>query len=309
MIMKPTSEQNSSSKKGTWILIILVLLNLATFGVYLKNRQDNITLTEKNTYLVSDQEALKAELEAKIKLLDTMHTDNAQLNEKLQEQKVQIEKYLVQFEKNKKDLKFLVEARVKLKEYEALIQKLRAENQSLIDQNTDLANKNGALAAENDSLQKEKLSLIREKELLANKLGMAAGLQAFDFQIQALHVKPSGKYSVVQKAKKVNSIKTCFSLSENLLVNAGEKLVYLRIINPKSNVLVSDQPTEKHNFQASNGAEMSSSEQRVIDYNNKALEVCLFWNNKPEVVLEKGEYNFEVWVEGKLIGKSKLKLK
>ena len=294
--------QNNSKKRIFWLLILLLLLNGITFFFFLKQRQETLTVTERNKNLTSDKMALQSDLEQKKQALEQIETDNAELQEQIDKQKEQIVVYLERLKKNEKDLKFLADVRIKLKEYEKIVSDLQAQNRALQEQNA-------LLSRENNDLKEESEALRKEKEEIALKLRMVNYLQAHDFQISGLRSKGAGKYVVVTKARSVNSLKTCFTVVENFLLEAGERILYLRIVNPKGQLLANEDDPENAFFTALNGEKVNFTEKRTIDYNQKALDACIFWNNQSTDLLLKGTYIFEVWAEGRLIGKSTMALK
>jgi len=194
----------------------------------------------------------------------------------------------------------LVEVRRKLKEYEGIIADLQNKNRELAEMNALLQQQNNALTEESAALRKERDEMLKKLELVS-------GIQVHDFQITALRAKSSGKYTAVTKASKVNSIKTCFTVTENLIADAGERVLFLRIISPDGRVMPAGEGVAEAKFKSENGGDIDYTEKRTIDYNKKALEACIFWNNTEKLI--KGNYIFEIWLEGKMIGKGNLILK
>ena len=290
------SREKSKEKRFFWFLILLILLNALTFFFFIRNRQDNLSLSNTNKNLVSDQLALQHELEKRRDDLEAMSSENTELQEEIDKQKAQINVYILKLKNNEKDLRVLADLRQKSKEYERIIEDLRRQNQ-------ELANANLLLTQQNTDLQRESDSLRKEGMEMKKKLSLVGGIQAHDFEITALKSKAYGKYVVVNKAKSVTTLKTCFTLSENLLLPAGEKVLFLRIIDPKGEILPSEEEDiSETNFTSLNGENIIYTERRSVDYNQRALEACIFWNNNGYLL--KGNYTHEIWLDGRMIGKA-----
>jgi hypothetical protein len=58
------------------------------------------------------------------------------------------------------------------------------------------------------------------------------------------------------------------------------------------------------NFQ---GQSIVYSAKRQIEYENKDIDVCIFWDNNNQLTV--GEYTIDIFTEGNLIGSTKFSMK
>ena len=99
-------------------------------------------------------------------------------------------------------------------------------------------------------------------------------------------------------------IKTCFSIIENKLAQAGDKEIYIRILDSEGNLLNSPTPLTIINQQKE---ELKMSSKRTINYQNQNTDLCIFY--EIENSIPAGNYIVEVYAEGFLIGETSLALR
>jgi hypothetical protein len=72
---------------------------------------------------------------------------------------------------------------------------------------------------------------------LSKKITDASKLYYYNLQTKAYKLRNSGEIVETEKARKVDLLKISFSIAENKLVNAENKLLYVQIIDSKNNVI------------------------------------------------------------------------
>lgn len=102
-------------------------------------------------------------------------------------------------------------------------------------------------------------------------------------------------------AKKTNKIDVCFSLMDNKITKAGDKNIYLRIIEPGGKVLGSGQSGSSSFKVTATGEDMMYSNTKLLSYNNEKTDMCMSFE-QTERNLAPGNYNAEVYIDGVLSG-------
>jgi hypothetical protein len=113
-------------------------------------------------------------------------------------------------------------------------------------------------------------------------------LQAYNIQSTALRLK-------------LNNIP---EPTENVLANAGKKIVYMQIVGPNGQTI---QTKANYIFETENGS-ISYSERKEIDYQNEAIDLTIYYSIKGED-LSKGAYKVSLYCDGYLIGTDSFSLK
>jgi hypothetical protein len=227
---------------------------------------------------------------------DNLKTNNDSMNMKIGVQQDHIHKLLQIQASNLEKIRLykneLVTLRAVLRSYVVQIDSLNQRNQILSSENKDVK---GRLS----EAQKSNEKLTFEKENLSSKVKTAAVLSAKNIAVVALNKR--GKDT--DKANKTTKLRTCFTLRENSIADAGSKTIYLRLIRPDRAVLTSSQ----ENVVKENGANVTYSSRREIEYDNKDVDMCIYWDNSEN--LPQGTYFVELYAEGKMIGSSTFALK
>ena len=91
---------------------------------------------------------------------------------------------------------------------------------------------------------------------------------------------------------------------ENKLSKAGDKDIYIRVIDQSSKTLLSEKPIK---ITDSGGENISLSSKRTVNYQNESMDICIYH----EIVgaLIAGNFKVEIYNDGFLIGKSSFALR
>jgi chromosome segregation ATPase len=184
-----------------------------------------------------------------------------------------------------------------MKSYVVQIDSLNTLNVKL---SSDLDETNTKLSATAQERDQYKL----EAKQNAEQVKKGSRLQAFSIQTVGLRMKLNNTTEVSNKAKNVVQIRSSFTISENPLTAAGQKVVYLQVINPDGKTL---QSRSTNVFQTEAGP-VSFSDKKEIDYRNQQIDMSIYYDFKEEEPV-KGNYNVKIYCEGHLIGSDTFTLK
>ena len=141
-------------------------------------------------------------------------------------------------------------------------------------------------------------SLSAKNSELSEKVQSGSSLKAYEIIAFGLKIKSKGLEIQTPKAKKIEKIKTCFVISENAIAQKGKKTIYLRISDPDG-VILTKGTDDSYAFKHEGKMIIFSVKQDIV-YDNKALDICMYWDKTK--AFKKGSYNVDIYVDGKLIG-------
>jgi len=285
--------QNTSKSAGriAWILLILSLAG--NIYQWQKNSSNVETYQVKTDSLVTARVDVERELASAYEDLNKFKGQNARMdslvmeaNAKIDEQKAKI-KDLIRKEQNSRVLNQKLTAEIEE------VKKLRDQYLEKIDQ----------LMVENDNLKKEKADLESTVETISKNLettvNTASVLKAEYVKVKAYKKKSNGKYSETASAKKTNKMEVCFSVLENKITKAGEKIFYLRIVEPGGKTMGA-RSSGSSTFKK-NGSEedIQYTDMKKIDYANEKQDVCMNWEENQRIFTP-GTYTIEIYADGNL---------
>ena len=293
-------EQKSSSNKKiiTGVLIaLLVALSVYTF-------KQNSDFKASEEFLKQEKEQILGNLTSMEEKYDVAIAKNSSLSDELTVERDKI----VAFKDSVKNLKNTNWSLVR--RYRKKVKELEESNERLFFMNDSLTIVNNLLVVEKDSITGELVAqtsfndtLIAQNLDLSKKVEIGGALNVSTVSATAMKLKSNGKYEITKTAQKTQAIRVNFRLEQNEIATPGDKEAYIVIQNPSGTVI-----SEKGTFTLKNGDEVPYTDQTVATYNNADLDVVMFVENITQKFV-KGNYSVKVYVEGKLVGVSKLELK
>lgn len=298
----PGTETKNRSNTGLLLLVVLLLItNVLTFWFLMqRNTEAKVTQQQVET-ITSEKDNVTHLLENMLASYDTLKTENEQLTTEMEAQKAQIEELLDRVKRGNYDLsKARKEAetlRKIMKGYVATIDSLNQANQLLTAENLTIKQELGE-----EKAQKEALST--QKQDLEGKIAKGSVLHTTSINAGALFMRNNGKQVDTDRASKAEMVKCCFTLGENRITSAGNKVLYMRVISPDGTVLPATDANNRFKF---NGVEGEFSARREVNYQNQPVDVCIFWTGTSE--MRTGQYLVELYESGALVSKADFTLK
>ena len=306
-IQSPVS--NTGNKKGKAIgykLIITVLVAIIIILLWLLNTSKQLVREAKDT-----MEEVRTELTGE---LDSLMIEHNQVKAEYGELAKKMTKKDSLIEAQSAEIKKLL---AKTHDYRRIKKKLaylRSITQSYVDQLDSLYTVNAQLQKEvntyKTSLSQEKqktTTLTKEIEEKNNIITTAASMiPAYNVVGKTYHLRGRKMKEVeTVKARRVDRVKICFTLGANLVAQPGKRTVYVRIARPDK--LIISRRGDQYSFEA-NGVRLQYSLKKEVDYQNKAMDVCMQWDKHTDNPAMKGKYDITVWMDGKQIGSSSFTL-
>lgn len=261
--------------------------------------------------MIKEKENQRVELQYELDSLITAHNEMKEeygaLSDSLAGQDSIIQANAVEIRK-------LLDTQYELYKVKKKLDRLRVISQGYLRQMDSLYNINRELRAENEQIrssfrqeQAKSSTLMKDKEALTERVNQAAVLKAY--KITAVAVRGSGdRERAVEKSRKVEKIKICFTLSENPLLSAGQKDVYIRIAGPDKAILTRGIGDE-YSFMY-HGEVLQYTAKHSVNYQNKAIDICEYWvNRSSKDDMKPGVYVVSVYAENSEIGQTTFELR
>lgn len=287
-------DRPAKSIRGYQIIIILLVVVLGVLA-FIYFRQVKNLKEEAGV----EKAILQDNINDLIVDLDNIKVDNDSISYNLGIERLRADSLMSQLQ-SERNLN-----RSKIRKYEKELGTMRDIMRNYVKQIDSLNRLNRSLTQENVAFRQQvndervRAQVAEEKASeLNNRVKVGAIVRARDIVLSALNSNDR----VVPRASRAQRLKVEFILTANDLANPGERNVYVRITGPDGYVLAGD-VASLFSFE---GDKLTYSAVREIDYQNKDLEVGLFYNGAG---ITSGKYKVEVYMDGYLIGTSESYLK
>jgi predicted phage tail protein len=300
--MEPSSNTYQTPEKKTPVVLVLLVILLAIavavlgYKYYTETQRLKETSAEKEI-LQDVKSDLEKQLRDMVVEYDSLKTGNDSINTLLVSEQQKIKKLLLyqagDAEKIKKFREELETLRKVMRNYIVQIDSLNTRNRFLTEENVQVRQQLSVAETQNVSLSKE-------KEILGTQVQLAKVLSAKNMNVVTLNKRDNDADG---KIKKLVKISVGFTLRENAVADPGKKIIYLRLLNP-DNIALANTAGDMFTY---NGENIVYSEKRDIEYENKDIDVNIFWTKAEE--LKPGNYTAILYAEGYEIGSASFILK
>lgn len=179
--------------------------------------------------------------------------------------------------------KELATVRAVLRSYVMEIDSLNRLNQNLTAENTRVKGQYEAATRQIEGLNSEKAGL-------AQKVAIAAQLDATGISMIAMNKRGKKTHDM----SKCKSIQVNFSLTKNVTATSGMKTIYVRIISPTGTLLGGGGSFTYEN------RSLQCSMMKRIEYDGQETPVTMYWNVSQALV--EGTYQVSIFADGNMIG-------
>ncbi|HUW06613.1 MAG TPA: hypothetical protein VMW01_10145 [Williamwhitmania sp.] len=293
-----TAQPSQKSSIGYLVIIaaLVVICGLLFWKYSAEKKQSEVIQYQLN----EEKDSIESNLNNLYSDYKNLESNNDSINNQLAVERGKIQGLLAQM-KQEKAINYQ-----KIKDYQKELGTLRSIMKSYIQQIDSLNTMNQALIAENVKVKEESgmtkmanQELSQKNEELSSKVQKGSIIKARD--IAATLINKRGK--TVTRARRIDKIKVCFTLVENDIAQAGLRDVYVRITGPDKYVLAKSE-TDLFDYQ---GQKIVFSAKREIDYQNKDVDLCIFYDNNGDLV--SGSYDVNIFTDGMQIGTTQFMIK
>ena len=289
-VNNPTGSEKKRDPRITMIATSIILGVVLIFLVIMYFDQRG-KMREMEAVLTHEKDSLANELRMMVHGYDTLKSNNDTLNANLEKEKERIVKLLSINASNSQLIKRyrseITTMRDIMKSYIVQIDSLNSRNKFLVAENTEFREQITQVRSTNTELSKI-------KEELNEKVEIASVIQAKD--IAAVTINRNRKETA--RLSLLDKLRICFTLRENPLASAGPKEVFVRVVRPDS-LLITSSPDNVFTYREN---KLIYSANRVADYMNQDIEMCIFVDNTGDFVV--GNYSVELYLENNIIGRT-----
>lgn len=295
--MEGSNSKSIGLKVALGILLVLFLGTVFyTSKLYTEKKETEATLISEKQQVMTDLNTMASQYDEAI-------AENKIANNDLIEARERIQGLI-------DSLKISQNSVNSLWRYKKKFLALQEEMDVLLKENDRLKVENELLATSLDSTQVQLAertvftdSLLVQNTELANVVEDAAALQTVGLKGFGVIERRSGKQIPTERATRSDKIKVCFTVAKNTLTDAGDKALYVQVIDPQNNVLGTNDQVQFED-KVLNYSLISS-----FNYENRNLNICEFVSPDEGTKFVKGRYIVNVFNDKELISNSEFTLK
>jgi len=294
--MKTQSNNNNRAK----ILIGLLVVLLVSLAGY------TYTLIQQNKETVLFLEADKAEVQKELEALVVSYNEILQDNKLKDKDLIAARDRIIVLLDSVKDYKANLSI---ITRYKAQVKGLKNERTQLFKRADSLLVVTQRLAVEKDSTTAVLIKTIKVVDSvttantqLFNSLEKGALIGISNLDATAIIVRKGGKIKETKRATRADKIRVCYTIAPNTLAQAGDRVLYVQVINPDNNII-----GDKSNITFGQDL-LTYSKSESVFYENQALDVCAIVGTAGQDVL-KGLYTINIFDAQRQIGSTTLMLK
>ena len=281
------------------LIAVLVILLLSLAGY-------TYTLVKQNEETARILEADKAEVQKELEALVVSYNETLKDNELKDNDLVAARDRIIVLLDSVKNYKANLSL---ISRYKAQVRGLKNERALLFKRADSLLALTQRLTIEKDSTTavlnksiKAVDSVTISNTQMSKSLEKGALIGITNLNATAVIVRKGGKIKQTSRASRADKIKVCYTIAPNILAQAGDRLLYVQVINPDNNIIGN---TSNITF----GQDLLTySKSDTVFYENQALDVCAMVDGSLQDLV-KGLYTISVFDGGRQIGSTILQLK
>lgn len=285
---------DSKARRLIYALVISLLVLLIFLAIRESQHQQQIETViqyeqEKNT--------LRDNLDDLIDEHENLKEEYSDLSDQLYQRDSTIMAYADEIKKLIRTKGQLVEAKKKIKRLKQISMKYVTAIDSLLVLNQKLQFENDSVRRANRLIENRNLTLEKDNQLLSERVFTASMLRLENIEIDGIYYRSSGREVITSRASKIQNISICFDVLENKVAEPGNKIIYLRMLDPDGNVLTVANKIQE--LVISQDSVIQYTVELPFDYDNKRINHCQLWTRGN--ILKRGLYTFEFIQENQLI--------
>ena len=293
-----TTQSNNNNRAKILIgLLVVLLVSLAGY---------TYTLIQQNKETVLFLEADKAQVQKELEALVVSYNEILQDNKLKDKDLIAARDRVIVLLDSVKDYKANLSI---ITRYKAQVKGLKNERTQLFKRADSLLVVTQRLAVEKDSTTAVLIKTIKVVDSvttantqLFNSLEKGALIGISNLDATAIIVRKGGKIKETKRASRADKIRVCYTIAPNTLAQAGDRVLYVQVINPDNNII-----GDKSNITFGQDL-LTYSKSESVFYENQALDVCAIVGTAGQDVL-KGLYTINIFDAQRQIGSTTLMLK
>ena len=298
--------RKDSNKIYFLIVVILALLGTNAY-LFFKDKKAServVTLGDEKARL---QTVMQTEIDKIEAELDNSNTSNVKLSAQMKEEqglaRAKIASLRADLSKGKLTQGQLKKAEAELQQLRYFVTKYTADIEDLKKQNATLTVERNTLKTTVDSVSAKATEYEKQNQELSTKVKAAASIKTGSVNIIPIKVKNSGKETDVSRASAAKKFRINFSVVNNSIAEKGMHDIYIRVIDPSGNLIVSD---NGEMFFADED-ELQYTYKSAIEFANDGKDYSIDWTNPG--TFSKGTYTVVLYADGYTMGRGSVSLK
>lgn len=294
--------RKDSNKIYFLVVVILALLGTNAY-LFFKDKKANdriVTISDEKTRMQTEIDKIEAEL-------DNASTNNVKLSAQMQDEqniaRAKIQELRLSLRKGKLTQGQLEKAQEDIKQLRYFVTKYTADIEVLRKQNITLTTERDVLKTAVDSVRSKANDLERQNQELNTKVQAAAALKSGNVSVNAFEIRRNGKENGVTRATTAEKIRINFSAVNNSIAEKGLHDIYLRIIDPSGNLIVSN----NGGMFTADDEELQYTYKTAIEFANDGKTYTIDWANPGK--FQKGSYTVVLYADGYTMGKGSVSLR
>ena len=303
---KDIEPRKDSNKIYFLIVVILALLGTNAY-LFFKDKKAServVTIGDEKARL---QTVMQTEIDKIEAELDNSNSSNVKLSSQLKEEqelaRAKIATLRASLSKGTLTKGQLDKAEQELKQLRYFVTKYTADIEDLKKQNATLTIERNTLKTTVDSVSAKVTEYEKQNQELSTKVKAAASIKTGNVSIIPIRVKSSGKETDVSRASATNKLRLNFSVVNNSIAEKGMHDIYIRVVDPSGNLIVSDNGSM---FLADED-ELQYTYKSAIEFANDGKDYSIDWTNPGS--FSKGTYTVVLYADGYTMGRGSVSLK
>ncbi len=294
--------KRDNSKVYFFIIAIAALLatNIYFYVKFKSSGEKLYTVTLQKENLQTEIDRIEAEL-------DNLKSQDYESNEALinaeKTARIKIEELRTALEKGEVTDAQVERAKQDVARLKDQVSKMKDEVTGLKIKNELLAESNLQLKEESEINKTRANTLSTEKRQLSDKISKASNLKVSNIHIAGVEMKKSGDVELETKAKRIDKMQINFTIADNPLAETGKKDIYVRIINPKGNLIA-----DSEDLFYVHGEKLQYTFKQAINFSNNGQEYQMVWSDEGHK-FEKGAYTILLYADNSIMGRSSIVFK
>ncbi|HIY77118.1 MAG TPA: hypothetical protein H9825_12795 [Candidatus Sphingobacterium stercorigallinarum] len=302
IIHSEPEKKKSNSKIYFFIIAISALLatNIYFYVKYKSSGEKLYTITLQKESLQIEIDRIEAELD-NIQLGGINTTTSLVAAE--QSARAQIDGLRTDLDNNEIDDQQIESAKLEVAQLKDQVFLIKDEVSTLRIRNQLLAENNVELSQQARENQAKLEALTSEREALNDKIVQASSIKASNIHISGVQVKKDGVLEHETRAKRIDQLQINFTIADNPIAEVGEKDIFVRIINPKGNLIANSEDL----FYV-HGEKLQYTFKEDIQFTNNGREYQMNWADDQHR-FQKGAYTVLLYADNAIMGRSSVVLK
>jgi len=252
---------------------------------------------------IEQKNMLRDELDDLIDEHDDLLDEYGDLNDQLSEKDSVIQNQIAEIRSLIRKKSDLNEAKKKIVALKDISKRYLANIDSLLVLNGILVIEKDSVVKVNKDINWKNYKLNKQNKKLADKVSKGSVLEVFGVKVEIVSYRSTGREFTTKYAKKVQKIRTCFSISANQISDTEIKTIYLQVVDERGELVLGFDTLTTIVADSIYSCTASAE----FEYKNIEMTHCFDWQRVH--VLLPGMYQINLMIEGGIAARTNFKLR